>query len=202
VVRGLAQPASPVLDRRGGAVVGLGFGLQIGQFVGHIDVPVGGGGVDEDDVDVQVEQVRDRAEDPCGDLAQGVEQNVHRPIRRVVGKPATAGDRDPLGHPAGGGQLAARLQRPLRHQREQHPLHGRGVQAPLGGDSVQRRADAEPLPELIEQPRAAEAARVCDLDLAGVRGAGRVDLAVPGPGTPSIRRGCVASSPAGTPLHR
>ena len=71
--------------------------------------------------------VRDRAEDPRGDLAQRAEQEVHRPIRRVVGKPATAGDRDPLGHPPCGGQLAARLQRPLRHQREQHPLHRVGA---------------------------------------------------------------------------
>ena len=31
--------------------------------------------------------VRDRAEDPRGDLAQRAEQEVHRPIRRVVGKP-------------------------------------------------------------------------------------------------------------------
>ena len=88
--------------------------------------------------------------------------------------PATAGDRDPLGHPPGGGQLAARFQRPLRHQREQHPLGRRGVQAPVGGDPVQRRADPEPLPEPVQQPRPAEAARVQDLDLAGVRGRDRL----------------------------
>ena len=116
-----------------------------------------------------------------GDLAQRVEQEVHRPIRRVVGKPATAGDRDPLGHPPCGGQLAARFQRPLCHQREQHPLGRRGVQAPVRGDPVQRRADAEPLPELVEQPRAAEAARVQDLDLAGECGRDRL-LRVEEPG--------------------
>ena len=63
MVLGLAEPASAVLDRLAGAVVGLRFGLQVGQLVRHVDVPVGGGGVDENDVDVQVEQVRDRVED-------------------------------------------------------------------------------------------------------------------------------------------
>ena len=174
MVLGLAEPARGPLDRFGGAVVGLGFGRQVGQLVGHVDLPVGGGGVDEDDVDIEVEQVRDRVEDPRGDLAQRVEQEVHRPIRRVVGKPGAAGDRDPFGDPAGGGQLAARFQRPLRHQREQHPLGRVRVQAPVGGDPVQRRADAQPLPELVEQPRPAEAARVQDLDLAGVRGRDRL----------------------------
>ena len=174
MVLGLAEPARGVLDRLAGAVVGLRFGLQVGQLVGHIDLPVGGGGVDEDDVHVQVQQVRDRVEDPRGDLAQGVEQEVHHPIRRVVAEPATAGDRDPLGHPPCGGQLAARFQRPLRHQCEQHPLGRVRVQAPVGADPAQRCADAEPVPELVEHPRPADAARVQDLDLAGVRGRDRL----------------------------
>src|SRR5271166_3311305 len=45
VVLGLAEPARRVLDRFHGAVVGLRFGCQVGQFVGHVDLPVGGGGV-------------------------------------------------------------------------------------------------------------------------------------------------------------
>ena len=118
--------------------------------------------------------MRDRVEDRRGDLAQRVEQEVHHPIGRVVGEPGTVGDRDPFGHPAGRGQLAARLQRPLRHQREQHPLGRVRVQAPVRGDPVQRRADPQPPPELVEQPRPADAARVQDLDLAGVRGRDRL----------------------------
>jgi hypothetical protein len=68
VVLGLAEPASPLLDRFRGAVVGLRFRVEVGEFVGHVDLPVGGGGVDEHDVHVQVEQVRDRVEDRRGDL--------------------------------------------------------------------------------------------------------------------------------------
>ena len=77
-----------------------------------------------------------------GDLAQGVEQEVHHPIGRVVGEAGAVGDRDPFGHPAGGGQLAARFQRPLCHQREQHPLGRVGVQAPVAAT----RCSAAPTP--------------------------------------------------------
>ena len=156
VVLGLAEPARGPLDRFAGAVVGLGFGRQVGQVIGHVDLPVGGGGVDEDDVDSRLSRCATESKIRRGDLAQRVEQEVHRPIGRVVGKPGAAGDRDPFADPAGGGQLAARFQRPLCHQREQHPLGRVRVQAPVGGDPVQRRADAQPLPELVQQPRPAE----------------------------------------------
>ena len=94
--------------------------------------------------------------------------------------------------PAGGGQLAARFQRPLCHQREQHPLGRVRVQAPVGGDPVQRCADAEPLPELVQQPRPAEAPRVQHLDLTGVRGAR----------SPAAGRGTARSRPPAGPARR
>ena len=79
VVLGLAEPARPLSTGLQAPSSASGFGLQVGQLVGAVDLPVGGGGVDEDDVDVQVQQVRDRVEDPRGDLAQRVEQEIHRP---------------------------------------------------------------------------------------------------------------------------
>ena len=151
-----------------------GSGLQVGQLVGAVDLPVGGGGVDEDDVDVQVQQVRHRVEDPRRDLAQRVQQEIHCRVSGVVAEPGAVGDRDPLGHPPCGGQLAARRQRPLRHQREQHPLGRAAVDPPTRRDPAQRRPDAEPVPEPVQHPRPAEAARVQHLDLAGVRGRDRL----------------------------
>ena len=174
VVLGLAEPASPALDRLADSVVDLRFGPQVGPLVGAVDLPVGGGGVDEDDVDVQVEQVRDRVEDPRRDLIERIQQEIHGRVRGVVAEPETVGDRDPLGHPTGGGQLAARLQRPLRHQREQHPLGRAALDPTTRGDPAQRRADTEPVPQLIQHPRPAEAPRVQHLDLAGVRGRDRL----------------------------
>ena len=45
MVLGLAEPARPLLDRFAGAVVGLRFRVEVGQVVGDVDLPVGGGGV-------------------------------------------------------------------------------------------------------------------------------------------------------------
>lgn len=50
MVLGLAEPACPVLDRLGATVVGLGVGGQLGQLVGGVDLPVGGGGISEYDI--------------------------------------------------------------------------------------------------------------------------------------------------------
>ena len=79
MVLGLAEPARPALDRLGDPVVGLRFRVQVGQLVGAVDLPVGGGRIDEDDVHIQVQQVRHRVEDPRRDLAQRVQQEVHCP---------------------------------------------------------------------------------------------------------------------------
>ena len=111
----------------------------------------------------------DRGEDLRGDLVQRVEQEVHRRVGGVVGEPGAAGDRDPLGHPAGRGELRARAPRPLRDQREQHPLGRVAVQAPAGGDPADRRADPEAFPQPVQRPRRAQPAGVQHLDLAGRR---------------------------------
>ena len=116
----------------------------------------------------------DRAEHLRGDLGQGVEQEVHRRVRGVVGEPRAAVDRDPLGHPAGRGQLRAGFQRPLRDQREHHPLHLLAVQAPPGRDPADRRADPEAFPDPVQRPRRAQPAGVQHLDpTAGLTGAHR-----------------------------
>ena len=45
MVLGLAEPTRPVLDRLGNTVVGLRYGFKVGQIVGDVDLPVGGGGI-------------------------------------------------------------------------------------------------------------------------------------------------------------
>ena len=173
VVLGLAEPALPSLDRHAETVVGVRFGLQVGQLVGAVDLPVGGGGVDEDDVDVQVQQVRDRVEDPRRDIAQRVEQEIHCRIGGIVGEPDAVGDRGPLGDPPGGGQLAARFQArwPPARTTPARPRRRRSAarQPPAAAPPRCRSA-----PQLVQYPSSAEAARVEHLDLAGVRGGDRL----------------------------
>ena len=160
-----------LLERPGHAVV-IDAVLQVGELVGHVELEVGRGGVDEDDVQVQVEQVRDRAEHLAGDLVQGVEQEVHRPIRLVVGEAGQPFDRDPLRDPVGRGQLRAGLQRALRDQGEHDPLDRLTVQAAAGGDPADRRTDPEPLPDPVQRPRPTQRAGVHDVDLRAVRRGG------------------------------
>ncbi len=152
VVLGVPERPRPVLDRPADAVV-VDRVLQVGELIGAVDFPVGGGRVDEDDVQIQVQQVRDRPEDLRGDLGQRLEQEVHRPIRLVVGEDREVVDRDPLRDPLGRGQLRPGLQRSLRDQREHDPFHLRPVQAAAGRDPPDRRPDPEPFPQLVQRPR-------------------------------------------------
>jgi hypothetical protein len=55
--------------------------------------------MDEHDVQVQVEQVRDRGKHLTGDVVQRVEQEVHRGVGGVGAEALAALDRDPLGDP-------------------------------------------------------------------------------------------------------
>src|SRR5512135_2811394 len=147
------------------------FAGDVGEPGGHLHLPVGGGGVDEDDVDVEVQQVRHRPEDPGGDLLQRREQEVHRPVGLVIAEAWAALDEHPLGHPSRGRELRRRLQRPLRGQREDHPLGRRPVQPPAFGRPADRGPDLQQLPGPAQHPRPAHPPRVQDLDLAG-RGRG------------------------------
>ena len=82
---------------------------KVRQPVGALDLEVGAGGVDEHDVEVQVQQVRHRAEHLGGDLGERVEQEVHAPRGLIAGQLAELLDSGPFGDPAGRRELGARL---------------------------------------------------------------------------------------------
>jgi hypothetical protein len=161
VILGVPERPRPRLGGAGQFVVVDRVG-QLGEFVGGLGLPVGGGRVHEHDVQIKIQEMGDRAEHLGGDLLEGVEQEVHRRVRGVIGEPRAARDRDPLGHPAGRGQLRPGLARPLAVQREHHPLHRVAVQAPPGGDPADRRADPETFPDPVQPPRRTQPAGVQD----------------------------------------
>ncbi len=147
VVLGLAVAAKSVLA----GLLGVAF-------------EVGGGGVEEQQVDLEVEQVRHREEHRFLHRALGVglDQQVHRPIRLVLVHHGQAGDDHVLTDPFGGRELAHRLDRPVGHQREQHTLHVRGEPSPVGGP-LDRRCDPQLLPQPVQQPGCPDRAGVEDL---------------------------------------
>ena len=147
---------------------------KVGECVGAVNLPVRRCGVDEDDVQIKIQQVCDRGEHLGGDLAQGVEQEVHAPIRLIITERGETVDGDPLGDPPAARQLRTRLQGTLRDHREHHPLHQLGVELAAGRPLPQRRANPQPLPQLIERPRPTQAAGVQDLHLRAGRGRHRV----------------------------
>ena len=145
VVLGLAPGAEPGLlavfrimpAGDGAAVLVAGDGL-----VGLFRLEVGGGRIEEQQVNFKVQQVRDLVEDLPFQLVSDLQQPVHRPVARIVRRGGQAGDQDVLADPAGGGQLGRRCQRPVRDQGEQHPL-GCVIQAAALQQLAHRRADAQ-----------------------------------------------------------
>jgi len=164
-----AASSGPPCDSPAGC---RGSGLLLVQVLGELDLRVGGiclevgrAGVHEDHVAGQVEQAGGARKDALGDLGQGGEQEVHRPVGGVVAEGRAAGERDALTGPARGGQLGTGLQGALRGEREADAFCELGVEAPAGRCLAQRRADAEAREQRVEHVGAAAAARVNDLDL-------------------------------------
>jgi hypothetical protein len=104
------------------------------RLVGLFGLEVGGGGVEEDQVDFQVEQVRHGVEHPAGQLVLHGDEPVHGAVAGVVGHLRKSGQVHVVGDPRGGGQLRGRRERPVGDQREQHPLH-HGIPAGAGGQA-------------------------------------------------------------------
>jgi len=119
------------------------------RLVGLLGLEVGGGGVEEDQVDFQVEQVRHLVEHSAGQIGLHRDQPVHRPVAGVVGHPILPAGQPRQVHvvrdPRGGGQLRGRRQRPVRDQREQHPLHHRVPPRP-GRQPAQQGVDTQLVP--------------------------------------------------------
>jgi len=85
---------------------------------------VGAGGVKEQQVDLEVQQVCAGEEDGLLDLGLrvGVDEQIHRAVGMVLVHRLKTGDVHVGRGPLGGGQLRARVQRAVGDQREQHPL--------------------------------------------------------------------------------
>jgi hypothetical protein len=148
VPRGI--PAAGVLAAGGVAVRVAGDGL-----VGVLGLEVGGGRVEEMQVYLKVEDLGGPVEDLLFQGAADLQQPVHRPVAGIVSGLGKPGDQHVLARPPGGGQLRGRRQRPVGGQGEQHPL-GRLIQAPARQQPPHRRADAQPRPQRVQHPRAAQ----------------------------------------------
>src|SRR5690606_34129632 len=130
--------------------------LGVGIFT--LDLKVNGGGVDEDQVDLKIEEVGDREKDFTLDLVLGLKQEVHRPVELVHLDFGKSIDPylvpDPLLHR----QLARRCQRSVGdHGKDQ--AFDRCGEAALVEKVSQRTVNAEFTPKRVEEVGAAELSR-------------------------------------------
>jgi len=91
-----------------GATLGVRFGVGLDdpavlitpeQRIAVLGLEVGRGGVEEDQVDFEVEQVRDRVEHPSRELVLHLDQPVHGPVAGIVGHRSETGNVHVVGHP-------------------------------------------------------------------------------------------------------
>ena len=146
----------PVAPEPARAVLGVAVGVE----VFGVAFEVGAGGVEEQQVDFEVKQVGDGEEHRFlhARVGVGLHKQVHSPIRLIVIHAIEAGDGHVVRRPLGGGELRQRVDRPVRHEREQHPLHIGGKPA-SAQDLAQRGVDVQGLPQTVEQPRRPSRAR-------------------------------------------
>jgi hypothetical protein len=120
VVLGLAVAANPRLLAVTIAVAGLGQPVAAlvpgDRRIRLIQLEVGGGGVEEQQVDLEVEEVGDLAEHLALQGGVDLQQPVHRPVAGVIGRLGQPRDGHVVADPAGGGQLRRRGQRPVGDQ--------------------------------------------------------------------------------------
>ena len=133
--------------------------LTLTRRVGSLDLEVGGGRVEEQQVDLEVQQVGHREVHGLGQVRFDLQQPVHGPVAGVVIDGIEARHRHPLADPLRGRQLGQRFQGPVGHQREQHPF-GAGIETAARRQGAQRVADPQSAPQTIEGPHPAQATGV------------------------------------------
>jgi hypothetical protein len=112
LIRGLAVLFSGcAVVRQEAALVVAGDG-----FVGLLQLEVGAGGVEEQQVDLEVEEVSDLVEHPLLQVVGHLVEPVHRPVAGVVVGGRQALDMRVVCDPVRGGQLGRRSQGPVRNQ--------------------------------------------------------------------------------------
>ena len=125
----------------------------VGVGVFGVAFEVGAGGVEEQQVDLEVEQVRHGEEHRLLHVRVGVgfDEQVHRPVGLILIHAVQTGDGHVVRGPVGGGELRGRVDGPVRDECEQHPFDVGGKPAPAQ-DRAQRGVDVEGLPQPVQQP--------------------------------------------------
>ena len=146
------MPVGPKPGRDVAVVVGLGL-------VGLVGLKVRRGRVEEQQVDLEVQEVRGLPVHAFAELLLDLQEPVHRAVARVIADTVKAVDPGALTHPARRGELGERLERPVGNQREQHPL-GTRIQPAALQQATHDSVDPQPAPQPVEHQRTAHRPRL------------------------------------------
>ena len=140
-----------------------------GQFlrvlVRLVDLEIGRGGVVEDQIDIEAEQVGGLEEHVAFDLARPRRPGSRARGRLIDRQPGRVGQPGDVGQPAlGAGEFGDRVVEPVGGHGEQRRLVRRGQLGPFGA-SADGRADAEFLPQRAGGEHDAEFEHPLDLDV-------------------------------------
>jgi hypothetical protein len=91
------------------------------RFVRLGQLEVGGGGVEEQQVDLEVEEIGDLVEHLLLQVVFHLVQPVHRPVAGLLAHLVQSIDMDVMTDPIRGGELRRRSQSSVGDQAEQHP---------------------------------------------------------------------------------
>ena len=138
---------------------------QLSVRVGFVDLEVRRGGVVEDQVDIQAQQVGAAQEHVAFDLLRPDCEEVERAVELIDHELARFRQPDDIGQPAGGtAQLRVGVIQALRRHGKQRNLM-RGSQAGAGHAGADGLADAQLLPQAAGGQHDAEFEDSVDLDL-------------------------------------
>src|ERR1022692_2076270 len=137
--------------------------LLLVWVLSRLGLPVGRGGVEEDHIDLEVQQMRDAEEHRLLHALRALQQEVHRTVELIVTDALHTLDENVTPDPARRLQLRRRLKTALADHREDRALHPRAP-APSAGDTVDRLADPERRPQLPDDVRATRLRRGEELE--------------------------------------
>jgi hypothetical protein len=166
VVLALAVDTERRLDHVAVLIEHIGLGL--------VALEVGGGRVEEQQIDLEVQQVSGLEVHLLGELVVDLQQPVHRAVAGVLIQLWEAVDPRALIDPLARRQLAQRLKGAVGDHREQHAL-GPWIQAPTRQQPVQRAIDPQDLPQAVQRPRPTDRTGLHELKAPG-RAAGHQRL--------------------------
>jgi hypothetical protein len=171
--RGAAAPPPRRHVCGGRGVVSRGVLSRDLVVVRVVGLEVRRGGVEEDDVDLEVQQRRDAEEHRLLHPLPRTEQEVHRPVQLIIRHALETVDRDVFCHPPGRLALGRGRQAALADHRQDGPLDIRAVARRAGG-AGQRLADPQLRPQGGEHVRPTRLRGAQELEPARRRGRQRL----------------------------